>query len=142
MSKLRQRLMDPSRSGVYRTRVLNDLLDVVGQGDFDFVRISLQDNESKDAMLKAIAAALGFPRWFGGNWDALEDCLADLSWRPSKPHLLVFEKYTVNDDFGILLDVLAATAEYWSERGKPFFAVFIDPHRTLSLADLYRERTA
>ncbi len=142
MSKLQQRLMDPSRSGVYRTRVLDDVLDVVAHGEFDCVRIALGAADSKDAMLKAIAEALGFPQWFGGNWDALEDCLADLSWRPSKPRLLVFDTYAVNDDFGILLDVLAATAEYWSGRGKPFFAVFVDPRKTLSLADLYRERTA
>jgi hypothetical protein len=140
MSKLLQRLMDPSRSGVYRTRALDDLLEVVAQGDFDCVRIPLRDAESKDAMLKAIADALGFPRWFGGNWDALEDCLADLSWRAPKPRVLVFEAQTVNDDFGVLVDILAASAEYWSERGKPFFAVFIDPRNALPLADLYRER--
>jgi len=36
--------------------------------------------------------------------------------------------------------VLASSAEYWAARGKPFFAVFIDPRRSLELPDLYREK--
>ena len=35
-------------------------------------------------MLQRIASALGFPSWFGGNWDALFDCLADLSWQSAR----------------------------------------------------------
>ncbi|WP_446686701.1 barstar family protein [Pseudofulvimonas gallinarii] len=27
-----------------------------------------------------MAAVFRFPEWFGDNWDALADCLADLSW--------------------------------------------------------------
>jgi hypothetical protein len=42
-------------------------------------------------MLQRIANALGFPSWFGGNWDALFDCLADLSWRPAAGHVLLLE---------------------------------------------------
>jgi hypothetical protein len=39
----------------------------------------------------------------------------------------------------VLLDVLVSAAEFWPGRGKPFFAVFIDPERTLMLADLFDE---
>ncbi|RKN42533.1 hypothetical protein D7294_13900 [Streptomyces hoynatensis] len=34
----------------------------------------------KAAFLARCAAALGLPAWFGHNWDALHDCLTDLSW--------------------------------------------------------------
>lgn len=37
---------------------------------------------SKAALLDEIASALAFPDWFGRNWDALDDCLGDLSWLP------------------------------------------------------------
>ena len=41
--------------------------------------------------MERIAQALEFPQWFGGNWDALEDCLTDLSWSKAAGHVLLFE---------------------------------------------------
>ena len=142
MSKLLQRLGDPSRSGVYRVRRPDDLLDAVRGSDLDMARISLAGQGTKDAILKAMADALEFPRWFGGNWDALEDCLTDLSWRRRKGHVLLIDGFVLTDDFGILLDILGSCAEYWSERAVPFFAVLVDTEKALSLAELYRERAS
>jgi len=34
----------------------------------------------KQDLLRALAESLKFPDYFGWNWDALEDCLRDLSW--------------------------------------------------------------
>jgi len=42
----------------------------------------------------------------------------------------------------VLLDVLAGAADYWAGRGRPFFAVFIDPGHALALPALYRRRSA
>jgi RNAse (barnase) inhibitor barstar len=40
---------------------------------------------SKHALLAALATQLNFPDYFGGNWDALEECIGDLSWLPIGP---------------------------------------------------------
>ena len=40
---------------------------------------------SKQALLATLATQLNFPDYFGGNWDALEECMADLSWLPIGP---------------------------------------------------------
>ena len=104
----------------------------------DAAKIDLKDGDA----LRAIAGALQFPEWFGGNWDALEDCLGDLSWRPGDGHVLVLRNWQAlsGDDLGVLIDVLRSTAEFWSGRGKPFFAVLVDPDAKLALPPLHRER--
>lgn len=134
MSKLLERLQDPVRSGVYRV-TRGDAIDEVMR---NAAQIDLKDGDA----LRAIAQALSFPDWFGGNWDALEDCLGDLSWRPGNGHVLVFRNWQAlsSDDLGALIDVLRSSAEYWSGRGKPFFAVLIDPQARLALPPLHRER--
>lgn len=34
----------------------------------------------KEKLLGVLAKGLRFPKYFGGNWDALDECLRDLSW--------------------------------------------------------------
>jgi len=137
MGKLTQRLQDASRSGVYRATRADEIMDAVGGSGLSLVKIRVQE---KEKLLKSIATALDFPDWFGANWDALEDCLSDLSWRGATGHVLLFEQARAGDDLGVLIDVLRSSAEYWAGRGKPFFAVFIDPARALPLPDLFREK--
>ena len=134
MSKLLQRLCDPSRSGVYRARGSETILEATRDSGLDVVAIEARDN-----LFDSMARSLGFPDWFGRNWDALEDVLGDLSWRKADGHVLVFQSYPAGEELGILLDVLRTSAEYWAGRGKPFFAVLVDPDKKLALPDLYRE---
>jgi hypothetical protein len=140
MSKLRERLQDASRSGVYRVSGAEAIEEALRGGTLNVERISLAAAAGKDALLERMARALAFPHWFGRNWDALEDCLTDLSWRPADGYVLLFEDSEPGDDLGVLIDVLASSAAFWAARGKPFFAVFLDPERRLALAGLHRER--
>jgi hypothetical protein len=38
-------------------------------------------SDTKGELLTTLATALQFPSWFGHNWDALADCLGDLTGR-------------------------------------------------------------
>jgi len=138
MGKLLERLKDPARSGVYRVSRADETVEAVRGSELSFAIIPISE---KTELMQTIAKALGFPHWFGGNWDALEDCLTDLSWREAAGHVLLLEgsQGLPEDDAGILIDVLTAAAEFWAGQGKPFFAVFVDPKRVLELADLFRE---
>jgi RNAse (barnase) inhibitor barstar len=136
MGKLLERLQDPVRSGVYRVLRQDEVLDAVKGTEMVVAKVRFA---AKEELLRSIAQALDFPDWFGHNWDALEDCLSDLSWRQAPGYLLLFEKPRRDDDFGVLIDVLLSSAESWAARRKPFFALFVDPARTLPLPDLFRQ---
>jgi hypothetical protein len=115
-------------SGVFRV----ERADQVPGGD----RVARIRYADKPVLMKNFAAALEFPQWFGETWDALEDCLSDLSWLPAGGHVLVIEGARPGDDVGVLIDVLRSAAEWWREREKPFVAVFVDPGRQLPLPPL------
>ena len=141
MAKLIQRLRDAAKSGVYRASRVDSIEEALRGSKLSFATVSLVDVTEKISLLRRIAASLGFPSWFGENWDALEDCLTDLSWREAQGHVLALEgfQFLPADDLGVLIDVMISAAEFWAGQGKPFFAVFIDPQRSLGLADLFRE---
>lgn len=134
MGKLGQRLTDASRSGVYRATRADEAVEAARAVGLDVACI-----DARHEALDAIAKALDFPGWFGRNWDALEDCLGDLSWRPGAGHVLVFESFPRGDELGVLIDVLRSSAQFWAERARPFFAVLVDPGRELKLPDLFRD---
>jgi len=141
MAKLLQRLKDAAKSGVYRVSRADAVEDALRGSQLGVARITLREVTEKPALLRRIAASLAFPTWFGENWDALEDCLTDLSWREGEGNVLVLEDFQAlpADDLGVLIDVMRTAAKFWAGRGKPFFAVFVDPERALALASLYQE---
>jgi len=96
-------------------------------------RIDLSGCADKADLLRRMARALEFPDWFGENWDALFDCLTDLSWRPADGYVLVLERadplrQRAPEVFEAALGILADAAAAWRERGVPFRAfVSADP---------------
>jgi hypothetical protein len=140
MGKLLQRLSDASKSGVYRTSRTDEILAATRGSTLRVVRIGLAGAADKAVLMERIASALEFPPWFGGNWDALEDCLADLSWSKAGGHVLLVEgaEDLPADERGILADILASVAASWAQAKRPFFAVFLNGPPTLP--ELYRAR--
>lgn len=142
MGQLAQRLMDPARSGVYRAPSLADVRQACADApSLHCARIDLQGVATKEALFERLSRALAFPGWFGRNWDALEDCLSDLSWTGAQGHVLCLDggDSLDNDDRGVFVDILREAAAAWAERGRPFFAVFpAGPGPQSGLPELYR----
>jgi hypothetical protein len=83
------------------------------------------------------ARALDFPDYFGHNWDALEECLADLEWLPAKGYiLLITEAAQVlpddDEEYETFLEILRDAGEAWgngqagtsTRRATPFHVLF------------------
>ena len=43
----------------------------------------------KEKLLGALAGKLRFPAYFGRNWDALDECLRDLSWLGGRGRVVI-----------------------------------------------------
>lgn len=63
---------------------------VEAASDYTVIRVP-KHLDAKEQLLRNLAAALQFPNYFGFNWDALDDCLSDLSWLPSTNIQLLHE---------------------------------------------------
>lgn len=126
-----------SRSGVYRTAAAQDFGRAGQAAGLRLCAVRLPMPADKAALLRAVSEALAFPPWFGHNWDALEDCLTDLSWCPAEGYLLLLEGHEglPGEVVRTFVEVLASAAQYWAARHRRFFAVFVDPQRTLELPE-------
>ena len=79
------------------------------------------DASDKVNLLAALADALGFPDYFGGNWDALKDCLTDM---PGAGWVVVVrgaEELCSQSpaDRETFLDIMRSAAAFWAQQPEP-----------------------
>ena len=89
------------------------------------VRVELADCTDKADLLRRFAEAFRFPDWFGHNWDALADCLTDLSWLPAPAYRVLLcnpsALRTMHPDvLATTLDILDDARHCWAEAGIGF----------------------
>ncbi|MES2563028.1 MAG: barstar family protein [Pseudomonadota bacterium] len=127
-------LLNPARSGVYRTPADVTLLKERAGAAVTWRDIDLDSVRTKHDLLNTFAAACGFSETFGHNWDALADVLQDLSWEGAAGYVLHLRHAdralaSLAADWMVLLDVLVESAGYWKARERAF-VVFVDgtPH--------------
>jgi len=89
------------------------------------------------SLLAECARALEFPEYFGGNWDALEECLVDLEWLPAKGYILLITDAEgvlpdAEEEYETFLEILCDVGEAWGNgqarmgvrRAIPFHVLF------------------
>lgn len=116
-------------NGVYRTPAAVALLQtIVRRAGLRWVVVDLRRARGKHALLSACARGFLFPAGFGGNWDALADCLQDLSWL-AEPGTVALLRGAADfavaapDEYAMLLEILGASAQYWQQRERVFIAL-------------------
>ena len=80
--------------------------------------------EGKESFLQTCSDSFALPSWFGMNWDALVDCLADLDVGESMGLLIVWRGWqalaaAAPDEFAVALEVLDESAARWEADGVP-----------------------
>lgn len=127
-------LEDVRRSGTYNLPApgREPIVSAAQALGFAVVEISLEGVTNKDQFLDRLATAMHFPEWFGGNWDALSDCLTDLSWMEADGYVLLLtdcERFIAHaqSDFVVAADIFNTAAAVWRDDGLAFW-VFADLH--------------
>lgn len=81
----------------------------------------------KTSLLAALGQALIFPDYYGGNWDALDECLVDLSWHEGPLRLLITHADSLPRDLrDNLIEIFLSAAKQWREVDKSFALYLAD----------------
>jgi RNAse (barnase) inhibitor barstar len=127
-------LVEASEAGAFHLAQsdLATLQSIAGSLGLFTVTVDLAGCTGKDELLRRLADAFAFPDYFGSNWDALEECLADLEWLDSQGFVLGLDHSAAlrearGEDYATLVSILEGTAEHWRERGVPFWSFIALP---------------
>jgi len=112
-------------------------------GNFHVFHVNGAQCKTKSSMFTEFGKRLGFPSYFGRNWDAFEECIRDLEWLPARGYILVItcaDKLLSRNrkDFEIFVDIMNAAGAEWSSRsvenlahpGTPFHVILLAPARS------------
>lgn len=129
MDLLEDLLPNARRAGVYHSQVDSAKVVAAAKAAGLLVfKLDLTKVRDKKSLLELVAKALKFPRHFGRNWDAVHDCLGDLSWHDGHGWVLLLRNAdtlsaTDHEAFETFLRVSASAAEYWHGKGQPFWVI-------------------
>jgi len=92
------------------------------------MQIDLKGVTGKKGFLKKTAGVLGFPPYFGMNWDAFSDCLADMSWRPAAGYVILLKNQQsfaakAPWDAQMAEQIFDSSAQYWKQKKTPFYII-------------------
>jgi hypothetical protein len=124
--------------------VLTADLDSLRGGSTRLVRVPAEFPDTK-ALLSWYAEALEFPDYFGMNWDAMDECLGDLSWISERKvvlHHSTVPLYAHPKEQEIYLDVLARAVLDWKPGEEHELVVAFDPDCELALRAALRSSSS
>ena len=114
--------------GVYRFSAGSVPPAIPEEADRRVVHLRTRNARDKLTFLKTVALALKFPDYFGQNWDALYDCLTELSEGCRDSLVVVFDDLSgfarvEPEEFAAAVDALRDAVEYWDSNDKRLMAL-------------------
>lgn len=132
MSNLQHALKLEKPSGIYHFDSAARISFLEQEADKADWRLYVLDGKKisdKKTFLAAIAQSMNFPDYFGKNWDALNDCLTDMSWaEPGKGYIVLFQApermYKKSpQDLAVALDIFKSAIEFWRGSNIPYYVL-------------------
>ena len=82
-------------------------------------------SSTNGSLLEETAKAMAFPDYFGHNWDALEECMTELTWIEGEGCVLLYDHVALlvaqhAEVWATFYAILQSAVAYWQERSRPF----------------------
>ena len=115
-------LLEENRGGVWYLPEPVDAKAVqtlAKRNNFAYFHIDGKNIARKEQLLNHVATALHFPKDFGHNWDALEECLTDMDWVDAEGYVIYYEHIealqATGDQFDTFVEILRDAVQSWKE---------------------------
>jgi RNAse (barnase) inhibitor barstar len=127
-------LHDNARAGLYHLPAArrDELPKLAAKGRLALLPVAADSCRNVNEALHEFGRALGFPAWYGGNLDALHDCLTDPDWHPKRGVVMLITGLEAAHHgdrarFATLLAVLRSAALSRSANGNPLWILLDAP---------------
>ena len=119
-------LLEEARGGVYYVPGAASPKQVQGaakRAGLAYFHIEGKNITRKEQLLNHVATALHFPKDFGHNWDALEECLTDMEWADADGYVILYEHIdgllaAHPDQFETFVEICRDAVASWKEDDK------------------------
>lgn len=142
-------LLEENRGGVW---YLPEPVDAKGvqrlatRNGFAYFHIDGTNIARKEQLLNHLATAMHFPKDFGHNWDALEECLTDMDWVDADGYLIYYEHIEVlqaaGDQFDTFVEILRDAVQSWKEDDTAMIVLLAGGKTPKGVKRLKREEAA
>lgn len=123
-------LLKPVREAVWFTQdgLSPEARSVLLKRGWQIAHLDLEGLEGAADLFKRLARVLSFPKYFGHNWDALDEVFGDMDLTPEKGLVLVahgsFEAWQAEPEvMGRLVSAWLLAAENWVGKNVSFHLV-------------------
>ncbi|MSP14777.1 MAG: barnase inhibitor [Chloroflexi bacterium] len=131
MSRIQSALTGERPPGVYRfnSRLAPATVQhIVEPAGWRCFRLDGREISDKASFLRACATAMGFPGYFGHNWDAFEESLRDLSWAPAPGYVVLFDHAgqfatVAPGEWATALAIFQDSVAAWGQTGVPLYVL-------------------
>jgi hypothetical protein len=128
VKKLSDVLEDVKDSGVYLLAEgisEKDVEKFAHENGFAFFLLRGAEIRTKADFLSRAAVDMSFPDYFGNNWDALEDCLTDMTGHEAYGYVVLFDDFGPfaehsPGEFHTALEIFKDSAVFWADKQKAF----------------------
>ena len=142
-------LLEEAHGGVYfipGTVAAKDVQAKAKRAGHAYFHIDGKNVARKEQLLNQVATALRFPKDFGHNWDALEECLTDMDWVDADGYLIYYEHIEVlqatGDQFDTFVEILRDAVQSWKEDDTAMIVLLAGGKAPKGVKRLKREEAA